>query len=184
MFQTTVNEHLTVISGLQAIEAEINRSAERLIGCLRRGGKILLMGNGGSAADAQHIAAELVVRFEKNRRALAAMALTTDSSILTATSNDFGFEQVFLRQVEALARAEDIVVGISTSGMSENVVRALEVAQQRGVETLGLTGAEGGRVAEWTDQTLQVPSTVTARIQEAHILIGHYWCQRIEEGQQ
>ena len=180
MFEKILTEHQAVISDLQSIAEEIERSATRIINCLQKDGKILLMGNGGSAADAQHIAAELVVRYVNNRRALPAIALTTDSSILTATGNDFGFEQLFARQVEALAQPGDLVVGISTSGASENVVQALQQAKQHNVETLGLTGAATGRVSEIADQTLQVPSTVTARIQEAHILIGHYWCQQVE----
>lgn len=180
MFQHILAEHQALISDLQSITDEIEQSAQRIINCLQQGGKILLMGNGGSAADAQHIAAELVVRYVNNRQALPAIALTTDSSILTATGNDFGFEQLFARQVEALARPGDLVIGISTSGESENVVQALEQAKQRGVETLGLTGAATGRISEIADQCLQVPSTITARIQEAHILIGHYWCQQVE----
>ena len=180
MFQHVLAEHQAVITDLQAIIDEVEYSATSIINCLQQGGKILLMGNGGSAADAQHIAAELVVRYVNNRRALPAIALTTDSSILTATGNDFGFEQLFARQVEALAQPGDLVVGISTSGESENVVQALQQAKQIGVETLGLTGAATGRVSEIADQTIQVPSTITARIQEAHILIGHYWCQQVE----
>ncbi len=169
------------MADLQPMAAEIEQSAQRIVTCLQSGGKVLLMGNGGSAADAQHIAAELVVRYVKNRAALPAIALTTDSSILTATGNDFGFEQLFIRQVEALAQTGDLVVGISTSGESENVVRALQQAKQQGVETLGLTGVAAGRISQIADQTIQVPSTVTARTQEAHILIGHYWCQQVEE---
>jgi D-sedoheptulose 7-phosphate isomerase len=180
MFQKILNQHQTVITDLQSMSAEIEQSAQRIIACLQRGGKLLLMGNGGSAADAQHIAAELVVRYVKNRQALPSIALTTDSSILTATGNDFGFEQLFARQVEALARPGDLVVGISTSGESKNVVRALKQATEQQVETIGLTGALEGAVSAIADQTLRVPSTVTARIQEAHILIGHYWCEQVE----
>ena len=180
MFEATINEHLKVITALQSMESEVTRTAVLIVSCLQCGGKVLLMGNGGSAADAQHIAAELVVRYMKNRKALPAIALTTDSSILTATGNDFGFEQLFARQVEALARPGDLVVGISTSGESENVVQALRLAKERSVETIGLTGEKEGRISRLADQTIQVPSTVTARIQEAHILIGHYWCQHIE----
>jgi len=180
MFQTILNEHIEVVSALAEIEAEITQSAQRIVACLQQGGKILLMGNGGSAADAQHIAAELVVRYVKNREALPAIALTTDSSILTATGNDFGFEHLFARQVEALAQQGDLVVGISTSGGSKNVMRALQRAKEAGVETLGLSGEKVGQINEIADQTVQVPSSVTARIQEAHILIGHYWCRQVE----
>lgn len=180
MFDAILNDHQSVIADLRSITAEIDESAERIIACLKHGGKVLLMGNGGSAADAQHIAAELVVRYVNNRQALPAIALTTDSSIITATGNDFGFERLFARQVEALAQPGDLVVGISTSGSSENVVRALQQAKQQGVETLGLTGEATGPISELVDQIIQVPSSVTARIQEAHILIGHYWCERVE----
>ena len=180
MFHSVLTEHQQVIASLQEMEPEITQSAQRIIACLQQGGKILLMGNGGSAADAQHIAAELVVRYVKNRKALPAIALTTDSSILTATGNDFGFKQLFARQVEALAQPGDLVVGISTSGESENVVCALQKAKESGVETLGLTGQAAGRISQIADQTIRVPSTVTARVQEAHILIGHYWCEQVE----
>jgi len=139
-FLATVREHSEIIAQLQQHEGVILESAQKILSCLQRGGKVLLMGNGGSAADAQHIAAELVVRYVNNRRALPAIALTTDSSILTAVGNDFGFEQLFARQIEALASSDDLVVGISTSGSSENVVRAIEQAKKQGVETLGLTG--------------------------------------------
>jgi len=181
MFQTAISEHLEMVSALRALESEVERSAERVIESLQRGGKVLLMGNGGSAADAQHIAAELVVRYVRNRPALPAIALTTDSSILTATSNDFGFESLFARQIEALARPEDLVVGISTSGESPNVVKGIKSARERGVETIAMTGANESALSQQADLTLCVPSTVTARIQEAHILIGHYWCDRVEE---
>lgn len=180
MFKSVLSEHQVVVEELQELADEIEQSAQRIINCMQRGGKLLLMGNGGSAADAQHIAAELVVRYVNNRQALPAIALTTDSSILTAAGNDFGFEQLFARQVEALAQPGDLVIGISTSGESENVVQALRQAKQCGVETLGLTGASRGQISGIADQTLQIPSTVTARIQEAHILIGHYWCQQVE----
>lgn len=180
MFHSILSEHQQVITSLQEMEPEITQSAQHITACLQQGGKILLMGNGGSAADAQHIAAELVVRYVKNRKALPAIALTTDSSILTATGNDFGFKQLFARQVEALAQPGDLVVGISTSGESENVVCALQKAKESGVETLGLTGQAAGRISQIADQTIRVPSTVTARVQEAHILIGHYWCEQVE----
>ncbi|MBT3348454.1 MAG: D-sedoheptulose 7-phosphate isomerase [Thiotrichales bacterium] len=180
MFNAVLNEHIQVVTSLQELESKINAAAELIIETMKRGGKILLMGNGGSAADAQHIAAELVVRYEKNRVALPAIALTTDSSILTATGNDFGFDQLFSRQVEALARKGDLVIGISTSGESVNIIRALKVAEEIGVDTIGLTGASGSSVAEIVTQNIAVPSSVTARIQEAHILIGHYWCQQVD----
>jgi len=181
MFQSVLREHIEVIASLESLEMEIGEAAKMMVACLQCRGKILIMGNGGSAADAQHIAAELVVRYQKDRVALPAIALTTDSSILTATGNDLSFEQLFSRQVEALAQTGDLVIGISTSGNSRNVVLALQAAKDRGAETIGLTGESGGEVGKIADRAISVPSKTTARIQEAHILIGHYWCQYIEE---
>jgi len=157
---------------------------------LRCGGKLMLFGNGGSAADAQHIAAELVIRYSRNRESIAAMALTTDSSALTACANDFGFECIFERQVSGLGRAHDVVVGLSTSGKSANVLRGLQQARRMGLNTVGLTGAAGarpgqgtpgGELSELCDVLIAVPSEVTARIQEMHILIGHMWCKALEQ---
>jgi D-sedoheptulose 7-phosphate isomerase len=147
-----------------------------------RNGLIMLCGNGGSAADSQHIAAELVVRLNKdvNRRAIKALALTTDSSILTAGGNDYGFDRVFSRQVEAFGSPDDVLIAISTSGTSNNVVLAVEEARSRGVHTIGLLGGTGGTLAALCDASVIVPSSVTARIQECHILIGHVWCEMIE----
>lgn len=154
--------------------------AERAASGYRSGNKVLLMGNGGSAADAQHIAAELVGRFRLHRRALPAIALTTDSSILTAVSNDFGFEESFARQVQALAVANDIVIGISTSGRSRNVLRGLESARAARCYTAALTGQTGGDLSRHVDLVLAVPSESTQRIQEAHSLIGHMFCDLVE----
>ncbi len=157
---------------------------------LRRGGKLMLFGNGGSAADAQHIAAELVIRYSQNRQSIAAMALTTDSSAVTACANDFGFENIFERQVSGLGRVHDVAVGLSTSGKSSNVLRGLQQARSMGLNTVGLTGAAGARtgrgtpgddLAEHCDVLIAVPSEVTARIQEMHILIGHMWCKALEQ---
>lgn len=146
-----------------------------------RGGKVLLCGNGGSAADAQHIAAEFVGRFETERRGLPAIALTTDTSALTAITNDHGYERVFARQVEALALPGDLVVGISTSGNSPNVLTAIMSAQKIGCRTVGMTGQQGKRLASLCDSAVLVPSDRTARIQEAHIVIGHIWCEMVDE---
>lgn len=146
----------------------------------KNGNKVLLMGNGGSAADAQHIAAELVGRFRIRRKALAAIALTTDSSVLTAVSNDFGFEESFARQVEALGRAGDIVIAISTSGRSPNIVRAVGSARAIGCYTAAFTGRTGGDLAGKIDSLLAVPSEETQRVQEAHNLIGHMYCDLVE----
>lgn len=144
---------------------------------------IMFCGNGGSAADSQHLAAELVVRLRGNveRRAIAALALTVDSSILTAGGNDYGFERVFARQVEAFGREGAVLVAITTSGTSPNVVAAVEEAHRRGMRTIGLLGGSGGVLANVCHDSVVVPSTVTARIQESHILVGHIWCQMIEE---
>jgi D-sedoheptulose 7-phosphate isomerase len=147
---------------------------------LRSEGKILWCGNGGSAADSQHLAAELVGRFRRERRGLASIALTTDSSILTAVANDYGYETVFSRQVEALGNPGDLLVGISTSGNSHNVVAALEAARSHGLITIGFTGQRGGRIAQLVDHLFAVESQDTARIQEAHILAGHMLCDWIE----
>ncbi|MGE0500571.1 MAG: D-sedoheptulose 7-phosphate isomerase [Rhizobiaceae bacterium] len=147
---------------------------------VRAGGKLMFFGNGGSAADAQHIATELVVRYQADRPAIAAMALTTDTSALTAAGNDTGFEQVFARQIEALGRPADLAIGISTSGRSPNVLRALEKARGLGIATAGFTGGSGGRMAELCDHLILVPSPVTARIQEMHITIGHLLCGGLE----
>lgn len=147
---------------------------------LAKGGKVLLAGNGGSAADAQHIAAEFVGRFEAEREALAAIALTTDTSALTAIGNDYGFEQVFARQVAGLGRAGDIFIGISTSGNSANVVRALQVAQAKGLHTVALVGEKAGQLHALADTVLAAPSTRTARIQECHILMMHLLCQLVD----
>jgi len=156
--------------------------ASRLIReSLAGGGKLLLMGNGGSASDAQHIAAELIGRFKKERRAIPAIALTVDTSALTALGNDYGFETIFSRQIQALARKGDVALGFSTSGNSENVIRAFKVANELGVVTIGLLGNEGGRAKDHVRLSIIVPSDDTARIQEVHITIGHIICEIIEE---
>ncbi len=154
--------------------------AEVVIAALRDGKKVLFCGNGGSAADAQHLATELLSRLRLNRRAIPALALTTDTSLLTAHANDFGFDSVFARQVEALGAPGDILVGISTSGNSENVLQALRVARERGLITIALTGRSGGKMTETADYCLIVPSDDTQRIQEGHIAIGHVLCDLIE----
>ena len=143
--------------------------------------KILLCGNGGSAADAQHIAAEIVGKFQKDRRPLPAIALTTDTSALTAISNDYSFEEVFARQVEALAQKGDVLIAISTSGESENVLRAVEVAKTKECKVIGLLGRDGGRIKDYCDANIVVPVHNTARIQEMHILIGHILCSLVDE---
>jgi D-sedoheptulose 7-phosphate isomerase len=157
--------------------AQADDMAERL----KRGCRVLVCGNGGSAADAQHMAAELSGRFVKERRALAGIALTTDTSALTAIGNDYGFDRVFSRQVEALGRPGDLLIGISTSGNSPNVILAVEAAKGLGMRTLGLLGRDGGKLKGLVDDALIVPSTVTARIQEVHQMIYHFWCEAVEQ---
>jgi D-sedoheptulose 7-phosphate isomerase len=158
------------------IVAQAADMAERL----KRGCRILVCGNGGSAADAQHFAAELSGRYVKERRALAGIALTVDTSALTAIGNDYGFDQVFSRQVEALGRPGDLLVGISTSGNSPNVILAVEAAKALGMRTLALLGRDGGKLKDLADDALVVPSTVTARIQEIHLMTYHFWCEALD----
>ena len=148
---------------------------------VRSGGKVLLFGNGGSAADAQHIAAELIVRYHADRAAISAIALTTDSSTLTACGNDLGFDALFERQIEGLGRKGDVAVAISTSGNSVNVIKGLDRARSMGLKTVGLTGGTGGKMRSVCDALIVVPSTVTARIQEIHGMIGHVLCKALEQ---
>jgi D-sedoheptulose 7-phosphate isomerase len=162
------------------LEAPITAACELVTARLAAGNKLIVFGNGGSAADAQHIAAELTGRYETHRRALPAIALTTDTSALTAIANDFGYEQVFARQVEALARAGDVVLAISTSGNSTNVNLAIERARDRGCKVIGLTGKGGGTMAGRCDVTIVVPADVTSRIQEVHITVGHILCGAVD----
>ena len=175
-----IANHVELMRALESQVCLISQIGELLISALSSGKQLFLCGNGGSAADAQHIAAELVARFKKERRGLPATALTTDTSVLTAIGNDYGYELVFSRQIEALARKDDVLVGISTSGYSPNVVEAVKVAGTLGVKTVGLTGGTGGVLKTLCDEVLVVPSDVTARIQEAHILVGHIWCELID----
>jgi D-sedoheptulose 7-phosphate isomerase len=163
------------------LQAPLTRVLDLMERSLRAGGKLLLFGNGGSAADAQHIAAELVIRYAGNRRAIAAISLATDTSALTACGNDLGFEAIFERQIEALGRPHDVALGISTSGNSANVLRALRLARSLGLTTVGLTGACGGQMTALCDASVVVPSSVTARIQEMHIMIGHLLCKSLEQ---
>jgi D-sedoheptulose 7-phosphate isomerase len=176
------NEHLvTTEATLLNVSNSIKIASNLCIKSLKNNGKILLFGNGGSAADAQHIAAELVGRFKKERKGLAAIALTTDSSALTCIGNDYGYDKVFKRQVEALANKNDVVIGISTGGTSINVVEALVAAREIGCHVVGLSGKDGGEFNNTCDTNIVIPSKETARIQEMHILIGHIICQLIDE---
>ena len=180
VFSLALVEHLRIMVGLYSQQPVLDEIARRMTATLREGGKILLCGNGGSAADAQHLAAELVGRFQSERRGMAAIALTTDTSVLTSIANDYGYDQVFRRQVEALASPGDLLVGLSTSGESPNVCSAVAAARIKDVYTVALCGEGGGRLAELADIALRVPSGVTARIQEAHIFCGHVLCASVE----
>lgn len=166
---------------LQKCVHEIQEAGLELGRAIRAGGKILFCGNGGSAADSQHLAAELVGHLRRDRRALAAMALTTDTSILTAVGNDYAFKDIFARQVQGLGLPGDVFVGISTSGNSENILIAAQAAQKQGITTIGLLGNTGGKIAPAVDHKVVVPSNDTQRIQECHILIGHIWMEMIEQ---
>ena len=172
--------NLRAMSEDAGLHAAIAAVATACIDALRRGNKILFAGNGGSAADAQHLAGELVSRFNYDRPGLAAFALTTDTSVLTAIGNDYGYERLFARQVEAVGVAGDVLVAISTSGRSPNIVAALQVARAKGLVTVGLTGRGGGRMPELCDHCLRTPSDETPRIQEGHIAMGHTICWLIE----
>jgi len=164
-----------------SLQEQVVQVALRIVQSLRAGGKVFFCGNGGSAADSQHLAAEFTGRFLKERRALPAIALSVNTSSLTAIGNDYGFDLVFARQIEALGREGDVVVGISTSGSSPNVVRAIEVAKAKALWTVALTGASGGKLKDLADCTLRMPSDATPRIQECHILTGHLICEIVEE---
>lgn len=180
LFAQVIEEHISVISRLSSQQPVLERIAAEMTRAILGGNKILWCGNGGSAADSQHMAAELVGRFRRERRGLASIALTTDTSILTSIANDYGFEDVFRRQVEALCVSGDVVVGISTSGGSRNVCSALEAAGTMGAYTVAFTGADGGALAALADATLCIPSRDTARIQEGHALCGHMLCDWVE----
>lgn len=159
----------------------IKEIAELIIESLRKNGKAILFGNGGSAADSQHIAAEFVGRFKKDRTALAAIALTTNTSVLTSLANDYGYEIVFAKQIEALGQKNDVAIGISTSGKAKNVALGIKQAKKMGIKTVALTGGDGGELEKLADTSLIVPSLITARIQEAHIAVGHIICELVEQ---
>ena len=180
LFDMSLSAHLELFSTMQTLRPAVEAAAERMKSALAAGGKVLVAGNGGSAADAQHFAAELVGRFQRNRAALGCIALTTDTSSLTAFSNVCGFEVVFSRQIEALARPGDVFVGISTSGNSANVIAAVNEARNRGIASIALLGRDGGKLEALADMAVVVPHQVTARIQEAHIFILHHWADVLE----
>ena len=172
--------HMAMFDAMEPLFPIISEVGIAMQTTIKNGGKILIMGNGGSAADSQHIAAEIVGRFKKERKGMAAIALTTDTSILTSVGNDYGYDYIFARQIEALCRPEDLVIGITTSGNSANVVLAMQAAKEVGAITVGLTGGTGGKLLDLCDFNLVIPSNVTARIQEAHIFVGHSLCEILE----
>lgn len=177
-----IDDHARVLASLRDhLQPAIGQMARCLIDCINGGHTIFWCGNGGSAADSQHIAAELIGRFERDRNAIASIALTTDTSILTSVGNDYGFDSVYQRQVQALVRPGDVLVGLSTSGNSSNVLRAVEQANEQGAVTAGLLGRDGGRLKDLCRLSIIVPADNTARIQEMHILIGHILCDLIEK---
>ncbi len=175
-----LDEHNTLFSNMGEIAPSVVYAGDAIVKTIKQGYKILICGNGGSAADAQHFAAELIGRFEKERKALPAIALTTDTSILTALGNDYGYDSVFSRQVEGLAVAGDTFIGISTSGNSKNIISAVRSARNIGVKSIGLLGRGGGALASSVDVSVIVPHPVTARIQEAHTFIIHFWAALLE----
>lgn len=177
----TLKESASILKAIAESGAgEIELAAQLIINAYKNGGKVVLLGNGGSAADAQHLAGELVGKFMLKRQAFPAIALTTNSSILTAVANDWSYDTVFSRQVEALVTEKDIIIGISTSGNSPNVIEAVKQGKKKGARTIALTGADGGKLADAADLVLSVPSDITPRIQEAHITIGHIICELVE----
>jgi len=188
MMQTLIRESIAATRNLMdevladaALLADVEAAGRSCVEALQAGGKILLAGNGGSAADAQHIAAELVSRLNYDRPGLAAIALTTDTSALTAIGNDYGYERVFARQVEALGRPSDVLIALSTSGNSPNILAALETPRKASIKTIGMTGKSGGKMAPLCDIALKIPSARTPNIQECHIMLGHIICQIIED---
>ena len=180
-FSTIITEHLEVIRDLNVCETDIQSSSDVILSTLKAGNKLLICGNGGSAADSQHMATEFVVRYETTRKGLPAIALTTDTSVLTAQPNDYNFASVFSRQVETLGQAGDCLIAISTSGNSENILQAMHSAKVKNMKVIGLSGNDGGEMKQRADHCVVVPSHVTARIQESHIVVIHWWCQQADE---
>jgi len=175
-------EHKVILDSIADLDESIEKVAALLIQCLKKNGTIFWCGNGGSASDSQHLAGELVGRFNGDRKPLKSIALTADSAVMTCIVNDYGYEYIFSRQVEGLGAEGDVLVGISTSGNSQNILNALKVANQKDMVTIGLLGKGGGEATSLVKQSIIVPSKSTARVQEMHILIGHILCDLIEEG--
>lgn len=182
MILTSIEDSIYVKDLLKSEVSLISKIADVISRSLHKGGKVLFCGNGGSAADSQHLACEFIVKLTKKRKSLPAIALTTNTSTLTAVSNDFSFEDIFSRQVEGLGKKGDVLIAISTSGNSPNVLKAVKVAKSKGIFTVGLTGEKGNNLLKSTDLTIKVSSSNTQRIQEAHILIGHIICELVEMG--
>jgi D-sedoheptulose 7-phosphate isomerase len=176
-----LQQHLELFNNMEKYLPQVEQLAMECFDSLGKGGKIVFFGNGGSAADSQHLAAEFVVRFKKERQALASIALTTDTSILTAHTNDYEFDTVFARQVEALVKPEDVVIGLTTSGTSPNINLGLEAANKIGAYTVAFTGRDGGKVKDIANLPIIIENNITARIQEAHMFIGHWLCEAIDE---
>lgn len=177
----SIEKHKEALGFLEANEKVIAEIAKLFLSCLERKGKLIFLGNGGSAADASHLAAEFIGRFKKNRKALPALSLSTNIPALTAIGNDFGFDEIFVRQIESLATVDDLVVGISTSGESANVLKAIMKSKELGIKTVGFLGRGGGKIKDYVDIALIIPSFDTPRIQEMHILAGHIICEIVEE---
>jgi len=179
-FISTVKRHQDMVDRLYTLEPHVLTLIEHINTCLNAGNKVLFFGNGGSASDAQHLAAEFVVRYYTQRSPLAAIALTTDTSIITAHGNDYSFDTIFDRQIQALAKSGDVAIGLSTSGNSNNVLNGLNTAKDMGCVTVAFTGKQGGQLLEIADHCLCIPSDETARVQEGHIIIGHYVCEALD----
>jgi D-sedoheptulose 7-phosphate isomerase len=181
LFVENLRQHISLFSGLEKLNGSVVQACAMITKSLSNGGKLLLCGNGGSAADCQHIAAEFTGRFIKDRPPISAVSLTTDTSALTCIGNDYSFNEIFSRQVLALGRSGDVLLAISTSGNSQNVLTAVEAAHALGIQSIGLLGHDGGKALHMCTHSIVVPSDVTARIQEAHILIGHTICGMVEK---
>ena len=182
LIKNHILEHRSILDSVMQLDESIEKVANLFISCLDKGGTIFWCGNGGSASDSQHLAGELVGRFVDERKPLKSVALTADSAVMTCIVNDYGYEHIFSRQLEALGSKGDVLVGITTSGNSKNVLKAFEVAKNKGVSTIGLLGKGGGLAIGLVDESIIIPSNSTARVQEMHILIGHILCDLIEDG--
>jgi len=179
--KTLIKEHFEMGESMNAISPKINSMAEKIINVLKKKGTVFWCGNGGSASDSQHLAAELVGRFEKDRKPLKSISLNTDTSVITALSNDYSYSTIFKRQLQALGNSEDLLIAISTSGNSENIINALKEAKNKKLFSVALLGKDGGKAKNFADLSIIVPSNSTARIQEMHILIGHIACSLVEK---